>query len=417
FANEVTECEAIVLIDVEALFSKVKLMHEQTSLQLNELKRKETFLNVSNDIRLEWQEMLGESTAYDLDEIKKLYIQYANVIGVTCSISASKDFVNQYPDFDVVIIDEVSKATPPELLLPMLKGKKIILVGDHHQLPPLVGQDTMDELLEDMKDPTEKAELKAILKESIFERLFKDLPDDSKTTLRIQYRMHEHIMETINPFYREKNYGLECGLANSNKDRDHLLDGKMFKRGQHIVWYDMPNERGFLEEREQHSRSFFNAAELKKTRELLLDLNQATAIAKQQGRLDSHVKKKVGIISFYGEQVKKVNRLLSQELDLPHLHCRTGTVDKFQGMEMDVIILSFVRNHLQPDGNIGFLKDYRRLNVALSRARELLMIVGSVDMFTQKAHGEAQKAMFQHVLNVVKEHEGLKELETSVSRR
>jgi superfamily I DNA and/or RNA helicase len=417
FDKEVADLESIAQIDVEAILIKVKSTSEQTTLQLNELKRKENFLNVSNDIRLEWQEMLGESTAYDLDEIKKLYIQYANVIGVTCSISASKDFVNQYPDFDVVIIDEVSKATPPELLLPMLKGKKIILVGDHHQLPPLVGQDTMDELLEDMEDPAEKAELKSILKESIFERLFKDLPDDSKTTLRIQYRMHEHIMETINPFYREKNYGLECGLVNSNKDRDHLLDGKLFKRGQHILWYDMPNERGFLEEREQHSRSFFNAAELKQTRELLLDLNKATAIAKQEGRLDASVKKKVGIISFYGEQVKKVNRLLSQELDLPHLHCRTGTVDKFQGMEMDVIILSFVRNHLQPDGNIGFLKDYRRLNVALSRARELLMIVGSVDMFTQKAHGESQKAMFQHVLKVVKQHDGLKELETSVSRR
>lgn len=417
FGKEVADLEAKVHIDVEALLIEVKSSHEQTSLQLNELKRKETFLSVSNDIRLEWQEMLEESTAYDLDEIKKLYIQYANVIGVTCSISASKDFVTQYPDFDVVIIDEVSKATPPELLLPMLKGKKIILVGDHHQLPPLVGQDTMDEVLEDMKDPAEKAEFKSILKESIFERLFKDLPDDSKTTLRIQYRMHEHIMETINPFYLEKNYGLACGLVDSNKERDHLLDGKLFKRGQHILWYDMPNERGFLEEREQHSRSFFNAAELKQTRELLLDLNQATATAKQEGRLDANVKKKVGIISFYGEQVKKVNRLLSQELDLPHLHCRTGTVDKFQGMEMDVIILSFVRNHLQPDGNIGFLKDYRRLNVALSRARELLMIVGSVDMFTQKAHGESQKVMFQHVLKVVKQHEGLKELETSVGRR
>ena len=417
FGKEVAELEAMVQIDEETLLIEVKSLHEQTSLQLNELKRKETFLTVSNDIRLEWQEMLEESTAYDLDEIKKLYIQYANVIGVTCSISASKDFVTQYPDFDVVIIDEVSKATPPELLLPMLKGKKIILVGDHHQLPPLVGQDTMDEVLEDMTDPAEKAEFKSILKESIFERLFKDLPDDSKTTLRIQYRMHEHIMETINPFYLEKNYGLECGLVNSNKDRDHLLDGKLFKRGQHILWYDMPNERGFLEEREQHSRSFFNAAELKQTRELLLDLNQATAAAKQEGRLDANVKKKVGIISFYGEQVKKVNRLLSQELELPHLHCRTGTVDKFQGMEMDVIILSFVRNHLQPDGNIGFLKDYRRLNVALSRARELLMIVGSVEMFTQKAHGESQKVMFQHVLKVVKQHEGLKELETSVARR
>ncbi len=413
FAQVATELEEIVLIDFDVLLSNVKSDYEQRAGQLNELKRKETFLSVSNDIRLEWQEMLQESTAYDLDEIKKLYIQYANVIGVTCSISASKDFVNQYPDFDVVIIDEVSKATPPELLLPMLKGKKIILVGDHHQLPPLVGQDTMDEVLEEMTDPTEKADLKAILKESIFERLFKDLPDDSKATLRIQYRMHEHIMETINPFYLEKNYGLECGLTDSNRDRDHLLDGKQFKRGQHILWYDMPNSKGYLEEREQHNRSFYNAAELTQIRALLLDLNEATASAKQKGDLDQHVKKKVGVISFYGEQVKKVDRMLSQELDLPHLHTRTGTVDKFQGMEMDVIILSFVRNHLQPDANIGFLKDYRRLNVALSRARELLMIVGSVDMFTQKALKEPQRKMFEHVLHVVNKHEGLKVVEAS----
>ncbi|MGB3261342.1 AAA domain-containing protein [Paenisporosarcina sp.] len=415
--EEVVELEEIIRIDIDALLNEVKSNFEKMSPQLIELKRKETFLNVSNDIRLEWQDMLGQSTTYDMDEIKKLYIQYANVIGVTCSISASKDFVTQYPDFDVVIIDEVSKATPPELLLPMLKGKKIILVGDHHQLPPLVGQDTMDEVLEDMTDAKEKADLKSILKESIFERLFNDLPEDSKATLRIQYRMHEHIMETINPFYQENNYGLECGLVDSNKDRDHLLDGKLFKRGQHIIWYDMPNEQGYLEEREQHSRSYYNAAELKQIRELLLDLNQATAQAKKDGRLDETVKKKVGVISFYGEQVKKVDRLLSQELDLPHLHCRTGTVDKFQGMEMDVIILSFVRNHHQKDGNIGFLKDYRRLNVALSRARELLMIVGSADMFTKKAHGESQKAMFQHVLKVVDKYEGLKQLETNTGRK
>jgi len=415
--GKLPELEVLVAVNVESLLERAEKVSLETSSELSELKRNETFLEVSNDIRLEWKEMLEQSTAYDLDEIKKLYIQYANVIGVTCSISASKDFVTQYPDFDVVIIDEVSKATPPELLLPMLKGKKIVLVGDHHQLPPLVGQDTMDEVLEDIEDSKEKAELKAILKESIFERLFKDLPESSKTTLRIQYRMHEHIMETINPFYREKNYGLACGLDNSDVDRDHLLDGKHFKRGQHIVWYDIPNEQGFLEEREQHSRSFYNEAELKKIRELLLDLNEATAAAKKEGRLDQHVKKKVGIISFYGEQVKRVNRMLSQELDLPHLHCRTGTVDKFQGMEMDVIVLSFVRNHQQPDGNIGFLKDYRRLNVALSRARELLMIVGSVDMFTKRAQGESQKEMFRHVLKVVKQHDGLKQLETSVGRK
>ncbi|WP_245827613.1 DEAD/DEAH box helicase [Paenisporosarcina indica] len=401
--------EEIVAEDVESQLNKSKLHQQKTTQELDDLKRKEKLLAVSNDIRLEWTGMLEESTEYDLNEIKKLYIRYANVIGVTCAGSARKDFINDYPDFDVVIIDEVSKATPPELLLPMLKGKKVILVGDHHQLPPLIGQETMEETLENMENREEKAELKAILEESIFERLFKALRDTNKTTLRIQYRMHENIMETINPFYQEKNYGLQCGLKNSDVDRDHLLDGELVKRGQHLLWFDMPHKQGYFEEQDRHSRSYYNSAELKQIRALLLDLDQSVSKAIQQGRMGKGTKKKVGIISFYGDQVKKVDRMLSQELNLPHLHCRTGSVDKFQGMEMDVIILSFVRNHEHPEGNIGFLKDYRRLNVALSRARELMLIVGSVEMFTQKAKGEAQRNMFTNVRNVVEKHGGLKQ--------
>jgi len=407
--KQLAEIEEIVAEDVESQLKKSEIHHQQITQELDDLKRKEKLLSVSNDIRLEWTGMLEESTEYDLNEIKKLYIKYANVIGVTCAGSARKDFINDYPDFDVVIIDEVSKATPPELLLPMLKGKKVILVGDHHQLPPLIGQETMEETLENMDNREEKAELKAILEESIFERLFKALRDTNKTTLRIQYRMHENIMETINPFYQEKNYGLQCGLKNSDVDRDHLLDGELVKRGQHLLWFDMPHKQGYFEEQDRHSRSYFNSAELKQIRALLLDLDQSVSKAKQQGRMGEGTKKKVGIISFYGDQVKKVDRMLSQELNLPHLHCRTGSVDKFQGMEMDVIILSFVRNHEHPEGNIGFLKDYRRLNVALSRARELMLIVGSVEMFTRRAKGEAQRNMFTGVRNVVEKHGGLKQ--------
>lgn len=100
--------------------------------------------------------MLGNAKDYDLKAIRNLYIRYANVIGITCVQSASKSFVEEYPDFDVVIIDEVSKATPPELLLPMLKGKKIILVGDHHQLPPLIGEETLEEVVEKIPDEVKK---------------------------------------------------------------------------------------------------------------------------------------------------------------------------------------------------------------------------------------------------------------------
>ncbi len=144
---------------------------------------------------MEWRDKLQNATEYDLDEIRKLYVRHANVIGTTCVASASKEFMENYPTFDVVIIDEVSKATPPELLLPMLKGKKIILVGDHHQLPPLLGDDTLEETLKSMIDDNPNfdgaQELKNLLRESLFERLFNNLPATHKQMLALQYRMHE----------------------------------------------------------------------------------------------------------------------------------------------------------------------------------------------------------------------------------
>ena len=95
----------------------------------------------------EWNSRISAGEIGDKEEIKKTYIENANVIGITCVQSASKDFTKNYPDFDCVIVDEVSKATPPELILPLLKGKKVVLVGDQKQLPPMIGSETLDELI------------------------------------------------------------------------------------------------------------------------------------------------------------------------------------------------------------------------------------------------------------------------------
>src|SRR5690606_3356493 len=190
-------------------------------------------------VQIKWLDLLEGANEHDMDEIRKLYIKHANVIGTTCVASARKDFIDNYPVFDVVIIDEVSKATPPELLLPMLKGKKVILVGDHHQLPPLLGNDTLEETLEEMiKENSgfeEKRELEKLLEESLFERLYKNLPEANKTMLAIQYRMHEDIMETIAPFYRLENKQLQCGLQDSDRERDHLLESKTVSRSNHLM--------------------------------------------------------------------------------------------------------------------------------------------------------------------------------------
>ncbi len=414
------EAEQIPLNEV--LASEPEREHEEVLKKLasnsftrESLNQEKKRLPLFQSVQGMWRSLLEEATDHDLNEIRKLYVKHANVIGTTCVASARKDFIESYPEFDVVIIDEVSKATPPELLLPMLKGKKIILVGDHHQLPPLLGNDTLEETLQEMMKENDdfegKAELKKLLEESLFERLFKNLPKSNKTMLAIQYRMHENIMETITPFYMQENEKLQCGLADSDLVRDHKLESPLIKRNDHLLWLDMPNEPAFFEEKMQGGKSLYNPAELKRIGELLIELNQATAEAKQAGRMGLDEMKSIGVISFYGEQVKRIDRLLHQELHLPHLEIRTGTVDRFQGMEMDVILLSMVRNHDQKHDDIGFAKDYRRLNVALSRARELLVMIGSTKMFTEKTKHAGAKEMYTHVFESVKKHEGLRTLE------
>ncbi|MBM4763121.1 AAA domain-containing protein [Bacillus sp. B15-48] len=405
----------ILSLEPEQEHEEVLKQLASVSFNRESLKQEREKLPLFQSIQGVWRSLLEEANDHDLDEIRKLYVKHANVIGTTCVASARKDFMESYPVFDVVIIDEVSKATPPELLLPMLKGKKVILVGDHHQLPPLLGDDTLEETLQAMAEESDdfegKAELKKLLSESLFERLFKNLPKSNKTMLAIQYRMHKNIMETITPFYRQENERLQCGLLDSDRDRDHKLSSQLIGRNHHLLWLDMPNEPAFFEERMKGGKSLYNPAELKKIGELLTELNAATAEAKQAGRMEADEKKSIGVISFYGEQVKRIDRMFQQELRLPHLTIRTGTVDRFQGMEMDVILLSMVRNHDHKQDDIGFAKDYRRLNVALSRARELLVMIGSTKMFTERTKHKSARQMYTHVLETAKKQDGLRTFE------
>ena len=402
--------DEIILQNPEHAFDKVGETIKETKEEIVKLQLEKDRLPITQTVQKDWYSLLKDANDHDLDEIRKLYVRHANVIGTTCVASARKEFMENYPVFDVVIIDEVSKATPPELLLPMLKGKKVILVGDHHQLPPLVGEDTLDEtlqaILEESENLEEKDELKKLLKESLFERLFKNLPKTSKTMLAIQYRMHESIMQTITPFYEEENYRLQCGLVDSDSARDHLLESRYVNRKDHLLWIDMPNQKPYFEERMKDGKSRFNQAELDTIRDVLIDLNEATAIAKKEGRMNPDERKSIGVISFYGEQVKRIDRLIQQQVNLTHLTFRTGTVDKFQGMEMDVILLSMVRNNQEKSGDIGFANDYRRLNVALSRARELLVLVGSSDMFTKRAKQKTSREMYGRLLQIVKDKNG-----------
>ncbi len=327
-----------------------------------------------------WRKSIGVG-GKEYDSLKKLYIENANVIGITCIQSGTKDFNDDYPSFDVVIIDEASKSTLPDMILPMLKGKKIILVGDHKQLPPFIDSTAYDEL-----DETD-GNLRELIKVSPFEELYENSDSSYRTMLFRQYRMHRDIAALINQFYMDTDAGrLESPLGG----KPHNCEGYDISEEDHVLWYDIPNTE--INYEKKSGKSFCNEYEVKCIKDILAVL--------QKNLSANGMKKSVGIITFYDAQVRLLeNHLIDSGFssDLANISLRIGSVDRFQGMEEDIIIVSFVRNN--KEHSIGFARDSRRINVAMSRARQLLIITACSENFIGCSDNKASK-MFSELYKV-----------------
>ncbi|MBE6844140.1 MAG: hypothetical protein E7508_00305 [Ruminococcus sp.] len=338
----------------------------------------------------EWRRKISDSSGQSFNALKNLYIKNANVIGITCIQSGTKDFNENYPSFDVVIIDEASKSTPPDIILPMLKGKKIILVGDHKQLPPFIDSNAYDEISE------EDTTLRELIKVSLFEELYEKSEPVMRTMLFRQYRMHRDIAALINQFYINTDAGrLESPASEYKK---HCCQGIEISEDNHVLWYDIPDSEEYRENKK--SSSYYNVYEAETIKKILCVLEKNLS--------DNNCRKSVGVITFYDAQVK----LLEDEIinsgfcgRFGHFTLRIGSVDRFQGMEEDIIIVSFVRNN--PEHLIGFARDSRRINVAMSRARELLIITGCSQNFIKSSNPESSR-MFYNIYDITKKLGGIR---------
>ncbi|MEG4285080.1 DEAD/DEAH box helicase family protein [Microcoleus sp. A006_D1] len=362
--------------------SKIKRLFKHWQ---RELEREEIALKRSQNFVTDWIEKLRNPSEKDRNDLKQIYIDNANVIGITCVQAASFDFSKNFPSFDAVIIDEVSKCTPPELLIPALKGRKLVLVGDHRQLPPMFNQSTIDDIAEDIGCTGDEL---SFIKESLFKILFESAGDGIKKMLTTQYRMHPQIMGAINQFYQQK---LNCGILEADTRRAHNLAGDIIKEHNHILWVKTPVGQGFEEGKQGTSR--LNVKEIDAI-ELLCEQMETAWRPKM---VEGEPPKEIGIITFYGAQLNAIKDRIEAER-FPSLSIRTGTVDIFQGMERPVIIVSTVCNNVR--GDIGFAKEPERVNVAFSRAQELLIVVGCHDLFTQQT-GTVGK-MYQEVSKTVR---------------
>lgn len=301
---------------------------------------------------------------------------------IACTLVGSAHHLLEGMKFGTLFIDEAAQALEAACWIPMRRASRVILAGDHCQLPPTVKS---------------IAALRAGLGKTLMERIAENKPE-VVTLLKIQYRMNDEIMRFSSDwFYEGKVESAPQIKYRSVLDYDHpitWIDTSNEENQITIEGEDAPedsastassvsaaNQNSDLNFKEQFVGESFgriNKAEAELT--LLTLAEYFTKIGKQrvlEERID------VGIISPYRAQVQYLKKLIKKyEFFKPYRRLiSVNTVDGFQGQERDVILISLVRSN--DEGQIGFLKDLRRMNVAMTRARMKLIILGNKDTMTK----------------------------------
>ncbi|WP_081835071.1 MULTISPECIES: DEAD/DEAH box helicase [unclassified Bacteroides] len=394
-----------------------------------------------NNVSERWRNYLNHPSRALREIVYNRYIENVNVIGATCSSigdrRAGNEEFNGFTlffrnfcevfkqkrgkariEFTTVIQDESSKATPAELVLPFVYGQRAIVIGDHRQLPPMLDKEEFEETLDyaqkiaiDDNDRAEICKLRKFVDEhfeemevSHFENLYNNIDESLKGSFNFQYRMHPDINEVIEQFYRADG-GLYCGLVkpidlgvndhdmSNPASRYHGIDiPGLIDHNTHVLFIDT-NSPEMMD-----GTSRVNYGEIETVDKLLTKFEKSDSFHRYLGKFTKEEDKQIGIISFYGKQIKQLRMIAHSHSTLL---TRVSTVDRFQGMERNIVIVSMVRSNTiqssknqQPDWkrypdlgfpkqkSLGFAQSPNRLNVALSRAKRLLIIVGNRELFS-----------------------------------
>jgi DNA polymerase III delta prime subunit len=293
--------------------------------------------------------------------------------------------------YDWVIIDEAGRAAPSELAVSMQTGRRILLVGDHKQLPPTFSEDVREAMRQKFGPDADDTVLG-----SDFARIFdSDYGRKVGATLVAQYRMVSGIGNLVsNCFYD----GLLETARGPSPEYYEFLPSALSRE---VTWIDTADlrERSF-EQRSNEGGSASNDAEARVVRRIVESEDFVAFLADDLTSQNKAHEVPIGVICFYDRQREVIDRMLAEATWLGDLRrwVKVDTVDGYQGKENRIVVLSTVRNN--PHGRPGFLRNPNRINVAISRAMERLVIVGSRTMWNQRnrdlplgrvlAHIEAQ---------------------------
>lgn len=316
------------------------------------------------------------------------------IIGVTCN--QVDHFIDKDSDmFDLAIVDECSKATLPEWLMALTVARKCVLVGDHKQLPPTFCKEESSAL-----SALDKAQEK-LIRGGVIERVFENFPGHMKGTLLKQYRMLPEIGKFISKHFYNNS------LAHSRTEGNGLFE--------HFAWLTYDSKGYFVppERKNEEEKTLINQREIQiivdrlktmceqigeakaavtanaaagggdaaKSGDVMLNESTPTPEGEESKPYFSDSKRlSVAVITPYRAQCRQLKLALGKLDFREHLTIEVDTVDAFQGRQADVVFFSFVRTV----GPATFYADDRRINVAISRARDCVYLVGSIDYIRSK---------------------------------
>lgn len=405
----------------------------------------------------DWMRDLSRSNAgqEDWQNLGADFLASCNVVAITCNENERTLDKAGQTSFDVAIIDEVSKATPLELLMPLMRARRAVLVGDHRQLPPLFqegdeARSFMDEVEENEAANAEEngagnvAEAQTLLTRdnlrrfekmvtaSLFKSHFEMADDSNRARLNVQFRMHPQIMAMVNHFYEGQ---LECGLLRPDDDPDPKLrrvhgltlknvDGgsALLTPGDHALWVDTTynlHNQIHREDMDGNQPRRTNKLEAELIAETLEQIERQSA-AQGYSRTS---KRKVGVVSFYANQCREIRAAIRRRRPKESngrfdcLDVEVNTVIRYQGKEKSIVLVSMVRhdgydplrsgNQPRRRSSKANVARFEFINVAFSRAQELLIVFGAksmyasyeVDLPRMDSAGSVKRTVYKDILD------------------
>ncbi|SFC09399.1 Superfamily I DNA and/or RNA helicase [Bacillus sp. OV322] len=315
-----------------------------------------------------WKSLIGCGQDRANPIMGELLVKNHQIVGATCLGLMQRKIGLDRVEFDLVIIDEAGKALPAELLIPLNKAKKVVLIGDHKQLPPVVHPALYD---------TEKIELENrsycvddLFATSLFKRLYENCPDTNKQMLNTQYRMPAVIGSMISKFFYEGQ------LLNGQGTEERPT--KYFNR--HLNILDLSDEMKYRESTKDSA---------------VTNVYEAQLVAKlvKQVRAKLPMQEKIAVICPYRGQMRCIREALRKEgVDWTQGNIAVNTIDAYQGDEAELVIFCMTRSLRKTP----YFSDEARLNVALSRVKNDLLIIGSLRYL--QSYGES------HILHKIAQY-------------